>query len=476
MKKYVNIIYIAIFLALLIIPVVTMNNTPGYVSEIDNRALAEFPEPGVDDFTTGFESYLQDRIGGRNQMVNAYAVLNDKVAGELVHPLYTYGQDGYVFFKVHNNISYNDFHKTFAESVYKIQQYCEDRGAKFYFLFDPEKISVYRRYLPEGVNYNDSWVGEMLSYMDELGVHYIDSTEYLTKLSYSEDVFNVQYDAGHWNDLGCFYATNQLFKRIHEDIPAVNEMDKDMFHISTSHAETLPVSEFKISEDVPKFDLKVPFTDLTDEYADEVEVNSNYPHFHYYINNAEGAENLPRTLLFQGSYYNRGPQFLINAASECAGVHNYQNVLNVDYYFNIFRPELVVLDVAEYTVSTSYFDYETMQNLSFNPPLIDCNENAKKQIEVLKKDTDAKEEAVGVSLISGDKIDRLTIDDELKEAEFAYVLTDDTVIDLKRNADGLFFADMPHTEDISELMLLFRTADGEKFIQPLESSLDEENS
>lgn len=467
MKKIVNIIYIAIFLALLLLPVVTMNNTPNFVSEIDNRALVEFPKPGVGDFTTGFEAYLQDRIGGRNQMVNAYAVLNDRVAGELMHPLYTYGQDGYVFFKIHGNISYNDFHKTFAESVYKVQQYCEDRGAKFYFLFDPEKISVYRRYLPEGVNYDDSWVSEMLSYMDELGVHYVDNTAYLTELSYSENVFNVQYDAGHWNDLGCFYATNQLFKRIHEDMPAVTEMDKDMFHISTSHAETLPVSEFKISEDVPKFDLKVPFTDLTDEYVNEVEVNPSYPHFHYYINNAEGAENLPKTLLFQGSYYNRGPQFLINAASECAGVHNYQNVLNIDYYFNVFRPELVIFDVAEYTITTSYFDYATMQNLSFNPPLIDCFADAESQIKALKESTDAKSETISVKIIPGSKIDRLTIDEALADAEFAYVLTGDTVIDLSLNGDGLYFADVPHSDGWSDLTLFVQTTDGDKYIQPL---------
>lgn len=467
MKKYVNIIYIAIFLALLIIPAVTMNNTTDYVSEIDNRQLVSFPQPGVGDFTSGLEAYMQDRIGGRNQMVNAYAVLNDKVAGELMHPLYTYGKDGYVFFKIHSNISYNDFHKTFAETVFKLQQYCEDRGVNFYLLFDPEKLSVYRRYLPEGVNYDDSWVNEMLSYMDELGVHYVDNTEYLTELSYSENVFNVQYDAGHWNDLGCFYATNQLFKRIHEDIPTVNEVSKDMFHISTSLAEKLPVSEFKISEEVPKFDLKIPFTDLTGKYADEVDVNPSYPHFHYYINNAEGAENLPKALFFQGSYYNRGPQFFINGTSECIGVHNYQNVLNLDYYFNIFKPELVVLDLAEYTVTTSYFDYETMQNLSFNPALINYSADLPSQIEELKENTASKSEAVSASINAGKRIDRISISSELENAKYVYALFDDSVIDLKISDEGLYYADLLSGEDYSRLSLYVVSEDGECYIQPL---------
>lgn len=467
MKKYVNIIYIAIFLALLIIPVVTLNNTPNYVSEIDNRQLVEFPKLGVNDFTSGFEAYLQDRIGGRNQMVNAYAVLNDRVTGELEHPSYTYGKDGYVFFKIHNNITYNDYHKTFAETVLKLQQYCEDRGVNFYLLFDPEKISVYRRYLPEGVNYDDSWVGELLSYMAELGVHYVDNTEYLTKLSYTENVFNVQYDAGHWNDLGCFYATNQLFKRIHEDIPAVTEMDKDIFNIGNGIAETLPVSEFKINEEVPVFSLKQPYEDITEEYAGEVDIDPRYPHFHYIINMAEGAESLPKALFFQGSYYNRGPQFFVNGTSECIGVHNYQNALNIDYYFNIFKPELVVLDIAEYTISTSYFDYDTMRSLCLNPALFDYSADIPSQIAELKSNTPAKTDAVSASIKHGMKIDRISVASGLENAEFAYALFDDSVIDLKRNADGSFYADVLGGEDCSSACLYVVCENGESYIQPL---------
>ena len=39
---------------------------------------------------------------------------------------------------------------------------------------------------------------------------------------------------------------------------------------------------------------------------------------------------------------------------EYIGVHDYQNVLNLDYYFNIFQPS-IVFEVAEYTFSDSYF-------------------------------------------------------------------------------------------------------------------------
>ncbi|MEI3142028.1 MAG: hypothetical protein V8S77_01985 [Oscillospiraceae bacterium] len=38
-------------------------------------------------------------------------------------------------------------------------------------------------------------------------------------------MFNRQYDAGHWNELGCFYGTKHLLARIHEDIPEVTGAD-----------------------------------------------------------------------------------------------------------------------------------------------------------------------------------------------------------------------------------------------------------
>ena len=46
-------------------------------------------------------------------------------------------------------------------------------------------------------------------------------------------------------------------------------------------------------------------------------------------------------------------------------MHDYQNVLNFPYYVNMFQPDCVIFEVAEYTFSNEYFDYEKMKNLDF---------------------------------------------------------------------------------------------------------------
>ena len=66
------------------------------------------------------------------------------------------------------------------------------------------------------------------------------------------------------------------------------------------------------------------------------------------------------------SYMNEyGTEYLKNGFGEYIYVHDYQNVLNFPYYVNMFQPDCVIFEVAEYTFSNEYFDYEKMKNLDF---------------------------------------------------------------------------------------------------------------
>lgn len=466
-KKIVNISFCMIIVLGLLMPIIFMNNKRNVVSDIDNKVLPNFPIWGDDNFTLNIESYLEDRIGGRAWMISTYANINNVLANELTHPTYTYGQDGYIFFNMHNNIIYNDYHKTFAEMVYKIQNYCEERGVHFYFMFNPEKISVYRRYLPKGVNYNDYWVNEMMCYMDKLGIKYVNTTELLTNLSYSEQIFNRKYDAGHWNDLGCFYATNELLQRINEDIPEVKPLSINLFDVSTTVKVYLPNSQFKITEEVPVFSLKTSYKNITSSWVNEVDINSSFKHFHYYINNAEGAKDLPKTLIFQGSYYNRGPQFLVSATSEDIGIHNYQNILNFDYYFNIFQPDVVIFDVAEYVFSDRYFSSLDMENMDLNPSIINYSEPFDAQVENLKKSAIFIPINATVNIVPGVNVDKIIINSTFSDIKYAYIINNGIVIDLK-NEETRLSASCPHgflTKDSKPIMYIEQSNNRKLFME-----------
>lgn len=87
------------------------------------------------------------------------------------------------------------------------------------------------------------------------------------------------------------------------------------------------------------------------------------------VNGKEGAENLPKVLVFQGSYYNERYQFLESAFREYDAIHNYENFIDFDYYFNIFQPDCVIMESAEYATNGSYFSYEGLEDKQLNPVL-----------------------------------------------------------------------------------------------------------
>lgn len=54
-------------------------------------------------------------------------------------------------------------------------------------------------------------------------------------------------------------------------------------------------------------------------------------------------------------------KYLMNGFSEYIYVHDYQNIINFPYYYNIFKPKCVVFEVAEYTLENGYFGRERMR-------------------------------------------------------------------------------------------------------------------
>ncbi len=464
-KKIINYIYVLAFLALMLVPLYLTNTKPYSVSEIDNRALAEAPKFGQKDFPSKFETYLKDRIGFRSEMINSYNVLNDVVADEMTHPSYTYGKDGHVFFKMSPNRSYNDYCVAFAEFVKKMQDYCESRGVGFYFAFEPEKASVMRDFLPEGTNYNDSWVDQMLAYMDSMGVNYIDNKSFLIEKSKTEQIFNVKYDAGHWNELGCFYGTSNIFNRIHQDYPEVTELRMEEYDISTGVAQYLPVSQFEVNETIPVFTRIDGRTNVSGKYSQGLKLDPAHHYFHYLINTAENAESLPKMMIFQGSYYNSRPQFLISRASEYIAIHNYQNVFNLDYYINAFDPDIVLFEVTEYAVKESYFGVANLRDPGWNPPLIDCRsgEPEDQQIAELLSSTEPLNER-DLFALPYDGLKKIYLyDDDLRSMEYMYLTAEDRVLDLQKDAAGFYSTMVPADLDLTYASLVGVSYDGKKY-------------
>lgn len=370
--KIIKRIVIIVFCIVLLAPILNFNTERNAISEIDNRTLTENPFASPEwyyNFTSNVENYVNDRIGYRNEMIQAYTVLNDKLFGKMVHPSYTYGKDGYVFGAgISVDDYYNDYHETFADMVKKFQDYCEERNVPFLFVFNPAKPAVLQEYIADGINYNREWVDLFFQALDERGVHYLDNTKILSDATREGiAVFNQKFDANHWNDLGAFYGTNAMLEEVKKDFPNVHVNTMEEIIISEKEETSLLVSKFPINEKIPVVEIRdFSVENLGEDMANEIELDEIHRAFGYYLNEKRQSEGSPDVLVFQGSYMNGlGYKYLQNAFGKYSLIHDYHNVLNFPYYYNIFKPEYVIFEVAEYTFSDNYFDSEKMKTLSF---------------------------------------------------------------------------------------------------------------
>lgn len=368
MKKIRIAFLIAICFAF-ILPLLNFNFQENCASPIDNRMLTEW-DLSAGDITDMIESYINDRIGFRTEAIDTYTELNDKVFGMMVHPTYTYGKDGYVFFHMGYENPDPVFIDLFCAYLRQVQDYCEDRGVPFIYCLNPSKITVYEQYLPDGYIYHDTLNQMMYKKLEEYGVNYITNEYLLKEKSKTEQVFNAKYDAGHWNDLGAFYGTNHILEKVSEYFPNVQPRELSEFDAGTIHVTSLGVSHFPIDEDVPILRDKNQdnIEDVVESYRG-IKLDQNYNALFCRINHKEGADQLPRALVFQGSYFNEWSQFFQSAFQEYDAIHNYENFLDFDYYFNIFQPDCVIMETAEYATNGQYFSYELLDSKELNPVL-----------------------------------------------------------------------------------------------------------
>lgn len=365
--KKIKILSIIVFAAIIAVPIAKFNFTPNTVSLIDNRKLAENPFEQDGDITVNIENYVNDRIGFRDKMISTYTLLNDKLFGKMVHPSYTYGKDGYVFGAgITTGNDFSDFHIVFADMVQQIQLYCEERNVPFLFVFNPAKPAVYEEYIADGIHYDREWVQLFFAELEKRNVNYLDNTVTMKELAEDGlEVFNKKYDANHWNDLGAFYGTQKVLEVLKEQYPSVHVNELSEFIVSKAHKDSLMVSEFPIDEDVPLIELKSQCINLTNEYSD-IKLHPSYKAFGYCVNEQRQEEQSPKALVFQGSYMNSyGAKYFMNAFGEYIYVHDYQNVIEFPYYYEMFQPDCVIFEVAEYTFANIYFDYEMMKTVDF---------------------------------------------------------------------------------------------------------------
>ena len=457
MKK-IHLFRIGIFLFIIVLPIFNINLKSNQVSDIDNRELMDSSEIfSQGNVTENVESYIEDRIGFRTEMVNMYTKGMDLLFDEMIHPNYQYGKDGYIFSKLHENPLDKEFQEGYSDFILNFQKYCIDRDIKFLYSLEPSKATIYSEFLPEGYNYDNKNLDYFLSLLENKDINYLYTGQALIDAKDSKQVFDKKYDAGHWNETGAVIGISSILDKLHDLDSTVDKFDINKFEPVEYTNTTLPASYFSINEKTTHYNLKERKSEYITDFNDEIKKSEQFRAFSHYKN--PDNKDAPKILIFGGSYFQEREKFLKENFSELIMVHNYHNVIDYDYYINIFNPDIVLFESTEYTHTNYYFPVDKMKSSTYNKNFKDYSNLLESKFAYTKDNTFKK---------SDTNLTNFSIPIEGEKVSYAYADISNRILDCRiSDANGVqnieFSIPTSEIENLNEFNLYLISEDESEF-------------
>lgn len=368
MKFYQKLISLTLIAVFILVPLATMNTTPDEVSAADNRKLAERPPLDIEHMSAWID-YFNDRIGFRDQAIRGYMGLNQALFNKFGQPGYHWGANSEVFGT--DSRSYNEeFLTHMADQIKSMQDYCQQRNVPFYYVLAPFKTEVYGEYEAAGYSRGKSVVAtQLVRLLEERHVNFIDlQPEMLKRKAEGIRVFNKQWEINHWTPLGAFYGANRVLEQVQEKLPDVKPISLDDYNQTVEHKTRFNGTGATVDDYQSNLSLKNP-QDMQSvpTYVEDMRIDSQHRYRKHFFTDANNQE---RALFIHGSYYIGSHSFFLpRGFKEVFAIHNYENAINMDYYFNIAHPTVVLFTGVAYSINSSYYDDALLGQVSYNLPL-----------------------------------------------------------------------------------------------------------
>ena len=202
-KKY-PISFCSIVLILLI-SIVDISNTDMEFSQFENRSLAQKPKFYYDDFKSGryfknYERYINDQFLLRNSWINLKS-LSEFSLGKKENNGVIYGDNNFLFDKFEavdeNNLTKN---------INSLKSFISSYDSNYNIMIIPESFSIYKEYLPVGVNLVDElqYINSIYSEFNKL--NNVKTINIVDTLNSNKDNYIYYKTDHHWTSLGAYLA------------------------------------------------------------------------------------------------------------------------------------------------------------------------------------------------------------------------------------------------------------------------------
>lgn len=215
MKKVTNVVFVVICTLIVCVPVLFFNWKPDQISTAENRQLAELssPKDGISTFMKSVDSYVNDRIGFRDQAVQLYRQATIKYLNYR-HDQVLIGDDGWLYYYQEladytgtNNS--NEAVDRYIAILKKIDTWCKERDIQFVFAVGPNKSTIYSEYMPSYVKQADvTLLDTLMEKAEQEDLLFICPKQELLDYKDEQELY-MRLDT-HWNPLGSRYMLNQL--------------------------------------------------------------------------------------------------------------------------------------------------------------------------------------------------------------------------------------------------------------------------
>ena len=230
-KKVEDIALVIVFITVCIVP--TFLLTDKEVSESEKRKLAEFPaisdSTGFNSsFSTQFDTWYSDHFTNRDEIVSVNnAIFQNK--GNAQNESVIEGEDGWLFFKLHNSIEtysnlplINEYDLNAIKNyLLTINNWCNAHGKKFYFLICPNKTTIYGEKVKHIKKFQDdehSDAALLLKYLEGSGIKVVFSKDELMKHKNDGYLLYRKHDTHH-SEIGAYYTYKAMMDVISKDFP-----------------------------------------------------------------------------------------------------------------------------------------------------------------------------------------------------------------------------------------------------------------
>lgn len=233
-NKFEDMILVAVFLLLLLLPMMIFYLNIDPVSEIfENRVLASYYPSGdlleaIANFPDEYEPYFSDHFGLKYLFVRISNYINSRFPGNDTADFVTSGKDGWLF---HYKPSYyrNETPLTTARkekiknTVLERKRWLQARGIKYLLVICPFKTTIYPEFAPENM-----MLEELRTPLDDLA-DYLKRDERIDLLDLRPLLFQARGQGMlfsptdfHWTDLGALVASKAIKRELKKWFPPID--------------------------------------------------------------------------------------------------------------------------------------------------------------------------------------------------------------------------------------------------------------